>query len=104
MLPAWCGGWPVPPPILPNQGMGTEKHPRAYPSWTSILERTPPCDLIPARAVGQEGSVRTHFMCTQTREEGDTAQAEVWQPESKVPCLRKPSIERATLGRTLCLG
>lgn len=28
------------------------------------MERTPPCDLIPAQAVGQEGSCNTHFPCT----------------------------------------
>lgn len=57
---------------------------RTHPSQASILEKTAPCDLIPAQAVGQEGSCNAHFPCTKTREEGDTPQAKVWQPEPKV--------------------
>lgn len=62
MLPAWCGGWPAPPPILSlTKEGGLRNTQRAHPSQTSILERTPPCDLIPVQAVGQESSCNTHF-------------------------------------------
>lgn len=61
---------------VPNQGGEALRNiQRAHPSQASILERTPPCDLIPAQAVGQEGSCNTHFPCTRP---------EVWQPEFEV--------------------
>lgn len=78
MLPARRGGQPAPPPILsPTKAGGPRNTQRACPSQASILEGTPPCDLIPAQAVGQEGSCNAHFPCAKTREEGDTPQANI---------------------------
>lgn len=78
MLPAWHGGQPAPPPILsPTKARGLRNSQRAYTSQASILEGTPPCDLIPAQAVGQEGSCNAHFPCAKTREEGDAPRANI---------------------------
>lgn len=78
MLPAWHGGQPAPPPILsPNKAGGMRNTQRACPSQASILEGAPPCDLIPAQAVGQEGSCNAHFPWAETGREGDTPQAQV---------------------------
>lgn len=42
MLPAWCGGWPcAPPPILPNQGEGTEKRCKGLPKLAQRLGEDP---------------------------------------------------------------
>lgn len=84
--------------------MGTEKHPKGLPKLDQHLVEDPTCDLIPAQAMGQEGSCNTYFPCTKTREEGDTSQAEEWQPEYKVTCMRDFCIDWAILGRILCLG
>lgn len=106
MLPAWDGGvacsstHPV-----PNQERGALRNTRsARPSQTSILERTAPCDLILAWAVGQEGSCNAHFPCAKTRQEADTPKAKVWWPEPEVRRRGALCIERAMSGRTLCLG
>lgn len=74
-------------PSCPTKERGLKNTARASPSWPSVSERTPPCDLIPAQTVGQEGSCDTHFPCTKTGEKGDTPQAEVRQPEYKVTCV-----------------
>ena len=106
MLPAWCGGWPASSTHpVPNQGGGALRNSQsAHPSQASILERTAPCDLIPARAVGQEGSCNARLPCAKTREEGDIPKAKVWRLESEVMRLGALCNEWATLGRTLYLG